>query len=505
MDSSAGPSKASPRRSAEEELSKIFDLDAAGTPSGRPSVQAELDKVFTFHMDSTDSVPDLAKTLGKDDLLDPPIAQGIVQPLSQSEVTIQSQPRIGAASSSLLDDQLSDLVAQPLVDPSDISGTLRADLPPEGLLPGTISPADILRSAEDSGIVALTSLDEDPFHSAVEFDSSRQPPPMGQSGPGVDEATPTDSVNAQESRDELITLPFQASARDEYMSRLISCRSAIQQYSRHFDEDDTDEPAESLVGQIDDLFKALQNICDFPPDLIGTALEDLDDKDKTKYARDANGKFSFIFELLQGINVDTRVLIVARSTELLRLLFSVTTALEINCVSEALEVRESAFQASAAVVRLALPSEQLSPDDFDMIIGFDNSLASSASLSTSGTPSSRVPLVLRLVTTHGIDHIDYKVARDIIPLERRQAILYAIVGGRNLVSDPERGQPEPHEIARAFCDYLNGDVPDPDWVPVSLPDALLMSYVGSQGQPTMPAATESELEKGIKRKLVSTS
>jgi hypothetical protein len=72
-----------------------------------------------------------------------------------------------------------------------------------------------------------------------------------------------------------------------------------------------------------------------------------------------------------------------------------------------------------------------------------------------------------------------------------------------LVSDPERGQQEPHEIAKAFCEYLHGESDDPQWEPVALPELLLMPCVGSQGQPALPGAHSLEHDKGLKRKYVS--
>jgi hypothetical protein len=511
MDGPQGSQSAGSRPSAEEELNKILDLSAAGPPSERPSAQDELDKIFTFDANPS---PIPAPADGPNEAVSSNTVLDVNEPLhfAQTEVTIQSQPRMVEDVPVASEEQRLGLVAQSLPRSHDspssgpsatgFSGTLRADLPSDAL-PGTISPADILRSAEGDDANPLPTLGEASFQSAVDFESSRQPPPMGQNSQDIGHATPDESLTDREHRDELITLPFQASVRDEYMTRLVSYRNAIQRYSRHFDEDDTEDPSHSLVAQIDELFRALQNICDFPPDLVGTSLEELDAKGKTKYSRDANGKFSFIYELLQGITVDTKVCIVARSVELLRLITYMTEALEIECVCEALEIRGSTFKESAAVVRLALPMESIPINDFDVIIGFDNSLASSASLKQQETPTTKMPLILRLVTTHGLDHIDYKIDHDIVPLERRQAILYAIVGGRHLVSDPDLGQQEPHEIAKAFYDYLNGDTEDPDWAPVPLPDTLLMSFLGSQGQPAMPAAISSELETGLKRKYVS--
>ena len=170
---------------------------------------------------------------------------------------------------------------------------------------------------------------------------------------------------------------------------------------------------------------------------------------------------------------------------------------------DALGIHNNAPSSSAAAVRLALPSDEVSLNDFDVVVGFDNSLSNMKAPKMGNVPESKLPLILRLVTTHAIDHIDCKVAHDIVPLERRQAIIWAVVIGRHLVSDPDRGYKEPHEVAKCFYDYVNGEVDDPDWDPVTLPDDLLMVCVGSQGQDVVPAGNHTELDKGLKRRHVS--
>ena len=75
--------------------------------------------------------------------------------------------------------------------------------------------------------------------------------------------------------------------------------------------------------------------------------------------------------------------------------------------------------------------------------------------------------------------------------------------GRHLVSDPERGYKEPHEVTKSFYDVLNGEIDELDWEPVPLPDDLLMVCIGSQGQDVAPAAYQAEAERGLKRQRVS--
>ncbi|KAH8177421.1 hypothetical protein LIA77_02503 [Sarocladium implicatum] len=492
------------RRSADDELHDIFDLNAAGTTSEKPALDDELDNIFNLDMPSSTTVPpqqvETHELVGSLTGTEGP-------PNSHVELTIQSQPRetqlpMPEVTQSLASGLSQTIASQVNAAPEeDMSGTLRVDMPLDEPPQGTITPSDILRSAGMTVADIIPSMEEEHFDSlGGEMGSSRQPPPMGQGEQEAEGVSPEPSLEAYD-QEELVTLPFNASARDEYMRLVEAYRESIQQYSRHFDPGDEDKepPPEPLIQQIDDLFRALQNACDYPMDLIGTSLEELGAVEKTKYARDANSKFNFLFELLQGLKTDTRILIVARSADLLRLISYVTEALEIEYVCDALEIHKNASSSSAATVRLALPSDQVTSNDFDLIVGFDNSLSNLTLGMKEESPEAKAPLTIRLVITHAIDHIDCKVAHDIVPLERRQAIIWAIVMGRHLVSDPERGYKEPYEVAKSFYDFLNGDTEDIDWEPVTLPDDLLMVCIGSQGQDVAPAAYHAESEKGLKR------
>ncbi|TQV92143.1 HDA1 complex subunit [Cordyceps javanica] len=366
-------------------------------------------------------------------------------------------------------------------------------------LPNTISPSDILESADGTLDAHANPMLETGVSPAAIFGSSAGLVTAGQQSPGSpsSSATSDDPVLMQHT----ITLPFQASLRPQYDDILLAHRKQVKEFSEVFSNEEYVEPDANLVAQIDDLFVALRNLCDYPQDIIGTSLEKLSPHEQVKYSRDANPKFCFVFELLQGIETNIRVLIVAQSAELLQLLAHVATTLDIDCSARALGSFSNNSNDSACTVTLALPDEKFDIDEFEVVIGFDHSFGGSSvaqALSPEGQ-AVRPPMVLSLVTTHSIEHIDRHLPEELGPLERRNALLASIVNARKLTSDPDRGYLEPPEIANMFCDFLNGAVEGVLWEPIPLPEDVLDVYMSSQSQSQQH--TMAETEGNRKRKL----
>ncbi|KAG8413639.1 hypothetical protein J3458_012708 [Metarhizium acridum] len=327
--------------------------------------------------------------------------------------------------------------------------------------------------------------------------------PMGQ--PQQDQESSDDSGDGSQepiTLKHIITLPFQASLRPLYDDTLLQSKREVTQFGAIFNSEDYVEPDDTLVQKIDQVFSRLHNICDYPPDAVGSALEDLPSDQLIKYCYDANPKFNFIYELLQGLTQDTEVLIVARSTDLLRLLYRLTETLQINCVCEEIGKSKSGFTSSIARVTLILPGKNVEEDDFDIVIGYDHSYGGSeiGKKLEPEIPEARSPMVLILVTTHSIEHIDLYISDELTPLERKNALLSGIVRSRQLVSDPDRGYPEPHEIASLFLDYLNGQTEGIIWEPIPVPEEVMDIYLNSQSRSQMPVEGTPELETARKRK-----
>ncbi|KAK8929539.1 hypothetical protein VCV18_002202 [Metarhizium anisopliae] len=191
------------------------------------------------------------------------------------------------------------------------------------------------------------------------------------------------------------------------------------------------------------------------------------------------------------------------STDLLRLLYRLTETLHINCVCDEIGKSRSEFTSSIARVTLILPGKNVEEDDFDIVIGYDHSFGGSEIQKKlePEVPEARSPMVLILVTTHSIEHIDLYISDDLTPLERKNALMSGIVRSRHLVSDPDRGYSEPHEIASLFLDYLNGQTEEITWKPIPVPEDVMDIYLNSQSRSQMPVEGTPELENARKRKL----
>ncbi|GJN75312.1 hypothetical protein PLICBS_009410 [Purpureocillium lilacinum] len=370
----------------------------------------------------------------------------------------------------------------------------------------TISPADISRHTELEGTAlpfmpSLTA-HEAPSSNLFEGASSELPPQMGQVLSEQASSGSSESDMGPQDPKHIITLPFQASLRPLYDDTLLEYKREVTAFGTIFNNEVYVPPSEALVGKIDELLGRLFGICDYPQDAVGTVLEALPPAQLAKFSCDANAKFNFLYELLQGLQKDVKILVVARSVELLRLLHALTQALDVECVCDALGIMDR-HPASAATVRLALSDEDVNGFSFDVVVGFDHTFASSPvlkGLEADEDERLKGPLVLILVTTHSIEHIDLHVPSDMGPLERKNALLAAIVHARKLMSDPDRGYPEPHELASLFVQYLNGDVDGVAWDPIPIPDDILDIYLNSQTRSQMPPAIAAD-DNGRKRKL----
>ncbi|KHO01531.1 Chromo domain-like protein [Metarhizium album ARSEF 1941] len=496
------PANPTPRPSAVDELSQILNFNTVvgdGSPHPRegPPSEHAAERAASFEMPATN--------LSIQDRHQQPSPAEHASPGPQSEqlefdiTPLVSQVSAVTSMKSIVDKILAntDLSAFGTMMP-DVSHKSQPEL-------STISLADISKQPDLAAPLPLmpSLLSHDNLPSNT----------VGSSGVSVSMGQPQQEHESnEESSDEspepitlkhIITLPFQARLRPLYDKILLDSKSDVTQFGAIFNSEDCAEPDEALVQKIDQVFSQLHSICDYPPDAVGGALEDLPSEQLIKYCYDANSKFNFIYELLQGIQKETHVLIVASSTDLLRLLYRLTEVLEIECVCVDIGKFKSRFTSSLARVTLILPGRNVEGDDFDVVIGYDHSYGGSeiAKKLEPEIPEARSPMVLMLVTTHSIEHIDLYIPDDLTLLERKNALMSGIVRSRHLVSDPDRGYPEPHQIAGLFLDYLNGQVEGIIWEPLPVPEEVMDIYLNSQSRSQMPVEGTPEVENARKRKL----
>lgn len=373
----------------------------------------------------------------------------------------------------------------------------------------TVSLADISRQPEpaykDIPLLSFAHPNE-PFIPEPSSDVTHSEQVHSEPSPTESSASP---LAAQPSpaalQQHTVTLPFQASLRQRYNSIIVEDRVPFLEFNRCFSDEDYSEPDPSLVTRIDDLFNNLLNVCDYPENIVGSDLENLPPAQQAKYCCDANPKFNFIFELLSGIENHSNILIVARSPELLRLLSHLAESLKIQFSCEAIGRSDLSTSGSSSKLILALPTEDIDSRDFDVVIGYDHSFRHSSvaqGLSRNPSANSR-QLILVLVTTHSIEHIDLYIPEDLPPMERKSVLISTIVRAWKLVESPNHGYQEPHEIASLFLEFLASDEDTPMWEPIPVPEAILDVYVHTQSQSQIPSAiSQQDRETGRKRKHV---
>lgn len=454
---------AQPEQQADE-LSAVLNLDMVAEDETDAPVENSAEEVLA-----------LASTDASGAALQPLIE--ITAPLADTTVTLAGEPSISAevALDNILNDDFStgpdQSIAQSLLSPEQALGT--------------ISPSDIIAGADILSMATMEGL----APSALDTMFGK-----GDSSP--------ESVQPLHSK-YVVPLPFQANVRPQYDDALVASKQYITKFASFFAEEGSAEPDQDLIKKIDAVFSQLYDFCDYPQDSIGTNLEAMPIRDQVRYACDANSKCDFVCGLLDEISVDTKVLIIARSPELLRLIHHVAQSLNVDCSALSLGLSPAQTASSAVSLTLAMPNEEFDPSSFNVIIGFDHSFGESAvgrALAEDSGPN-HTPLVLLLVCMYSVEHIDAELHENLSPLDRKNAFLSCIVRARqHLMDEYHDSFPEPRSISVHFADYINGTTDTVMWKPVTLPDDIMDIFINSQARSQIPKDDNDE-ENTRKRKL----
>lgn len=504
-----------PRSSAADELRSFVDFGADSILA--PAGEEESLDVSSYGAPNEHQPMNSAGTIGLDVVVSSPEAIIQTQPAysvdpwkpealgntpeapapSISPASIMANPHRSAA------DDMRELLSRAFSSTGDsVTRSLMSQEPDDTIPPGTISPAAISRAAdplEPARTLNLTNRGTVPS----EVDSSGPSITMGQIPAEEDSDTSSQSSEREDHTQHIITLPMQASKRPYYGAIIKDYKAEIQAFSGLFTGDSGEQPDEVLVQKIHDLFGKLFDICDFPPDIIGTSLESEPSADIAKFCCDSNPKFNFLFELMTALDEkDREILIVVRNQELMRLIFAITKLAEIECSAESIS-QHTTFP-SATRVTLALWDEDFNPFSFDVVIGYDYLYIRSHvhRQLTSGT-GRKSPVVLLIVTTYSAEHVSLQPLKNASPLEELNAMLACTVSAGHYLEDPERGYSEPHEVAEIFARYLNGVSDTSNWEPQGIPDDVLDIFASPMSQNQLLFAVESLPGNGLKRKFVS--
>jgi hypothetical protein len=292
---------------------------------------------------------------------------------------------------------------------------------------------------------------------------------------------------------------------------ILEARPDIEEFCSVFHNEVLRTPKPSSVHKIEKLFLKLLDACDYPAELNSQALKTMSPKEIQKYAFESNSKYAFIWELLHLVQdvLDLKVLIVARSEKILFLLKSLLLADGYAYSRTGLRDMQEGHAKWPINVVLSLPNQALAerPSDFDLIIGFDyefkrSNIASRLAETNSG--EIKQPMVLQLVITHSIEHLDLAITErdpDMPSFDHKNAIVIGLTKLRRLILNPDTGRELPHQTAERFANQLKHYNEDFVWEPIGLPDEILNFYLESS-QPSQPPL-EIESLQSRKRKLVS--
>ncbi|GKU02993.1 hypothetical protein FLAG1_05384 [Fusarium langsethiae] len=413
---------------------------------------------------------------------------------SISPASIMANPHRSAV------DTMREMIDQAYSNSRESIRTLLSQEPHDGTPPDTISPAAISRvigPLETTHTLNLTNRSTIPS----EIDSPSPSITMGQI---PDE--PDSDASSQSSRQEgsytqhIVTLPMQASKRPYYGEIIKDYKVEIQAFSASFTGEPGEQPSEFLVQKIHDLFDRLFDICDYPPNVVGTGLESESSADIAKFCCDSNPKFSFLFELMTALDEkEKEVLIVIRNQELMRLIFALTEVAGIECSAEGIN-RRTDFP-SATRITLALWDEDFNPFNFDVVVGYDyRYIRSRIAMQLEYGIGRKSPIVLLIVTTYSAEHVSLHPLNNASELEETNAMLACTVSAGRYLEDPERGYSEPHEIAEIFARYLNGITDTLNWEPQGIPGDVLDIFEGPVSQNQLLFAVDALHGNGHKRK-----
>ncbi|KAH6850777.1 hypothetical protein B0I37DRAFT_324150, partial [Chaetomium sp. MPI-CAGE-AT-0009] len=349
--------------------------------------------------------------------------------------------------------------------------------------PVTVAPADLTTSVEHPP-VSLDDLaaDDDvlgggvddqalvPLHQPGQFQS---PPGMG-----ADEQEEDDS----HVRHFTVTLPMAANTRAKYLDTITENKATLIKFGDVFANSCSSVPDPALVTKIDIIFDRLLNLCDLPA--YDDDLPELGKVDMMKHATNSNSKFSFVYEFINGLwDINARILIISQPGRAFEYLEAVVSATD--CPYTILGQEGSTEQDTEVTsIVLAVAGQDLSAvqGGVDVVIAFDHTARSVELPATLGFES-MAPIVLSLVATYSLDHIDqqlHQAEQELDSLERRNVLNLATATAMDYLRNPDRQSTEPHQAAKTFAAFLRNPENGLDWEAQPLPVDIFEMWLSSQ-------------------------
>ncbi|KAK4105045.1 hypothetical protein N658DRAFT_521578 [Parathielavia hyrcaniae] len=370
-----------------------------------------------------------------------------------------------------------------------VAQSMEFEQPPE-----TVAPADLTTSVEPIADDHILTAD------------NPGPIPTG-SGPFLLD------MNADEEKEYgsqvfTVTLPMAASTRAQYLEILSENKASMIEYGNVFAGSSYAIPGASLVAKIDAIFERLLNLCDLPA--YDDDLPELSKLDMMRHATNSNSKFSFVYEFLNGLwDINVRILILSQPGRVFEYLEAVVSATRCQYSILAQEGLSGQEPTEGASVILAVAGQDLAniQAGVDVVIAFDHT-SRLIELPPTLVYESMAPIVLSLVATFSLDHIDQQLAQDdqdLDPFERRNTLNLATAMAREYLK-PSFERPyteqytEPHEAAKTFASFLRNPEIGLDWEPHPLPSDVFEVWMSSQERPQESQAEVASAAAGPGRK-----
>ncbi|KAK1780478.1 class II histone deacetylase complex subunits 2 and 3-domain-containing protein [Copromyces sp. CBS 386.78] len=336
-------------------------------------------------------------------------------------------------------------------------------------LPATIAPSDLDVSAGHDAL---------PSHEQIDFDHNNE-----------DMSNTTRNMDSEESEEEseltefLVTLPMAANSRPQYLETIDKNKAAMEEFCHAFSESHPAMPNDILTAKIDSIFQRLGDLCDLPA--YADTIPAMTPTEMMKHAAGTNTKFSFIYEFLHlARDLNLRVLILCRPGRTFDYLEAVVSTPGFNYNVLGRDGPSSPDETSDGLwVVLASSDQDLSAvhGPIDVAIKFDHETRSTR------LPSGLVPVVLSLVVSYTLEHVDLQLSQmehELSDLEKKNALTLAIVtptARRLFVNPPDDGH-EPHKAAELFACFLQNPDNDLSWDPQVLPADVFDGWLNSQNR-----------------------
>ncbi|KAM7204190.1 hypothetical protein V8F33_001825 [Rhypophila sp. PSN 637] len=336
-------------------------------------------------------------------------------------------------------------------------------------IPATIAPSELINAT--AGLLPdLHALDSSGF-------------PVGSLLPGPESDQYHQDIDLEHHNEERaqgeyhVTLPMAANIRSEYLKRLSGeNEETMRSFGQVFSQSLDGVPSDALLAKVDHIFQQLLDLCDLPAYVHD--VSELNSDAMWKHATGTNSKFSFVFEFLTAIrDCHKQVLILCRPGYTFQYLEALLSAPGFNY--KMLGQEYTGDNAGGLGVILASADQDLTVvGQVDIIISFDH-VSRAVDLSQLVSRTTWPPLVLFLVVTHSIEHIDLQLGRELEGIERKNAIHLAIGAARELLKSPERNL-APHEVAEVFAGFVQNPEDGLIWEQSVVPEHIMDVWLSSQ-------------------------